>query len=212
MRQNRLYLKKKRKSAEFQCPRFPSDGNRRLNSFECSWMHQNVMLLCHRVFVVVLVVLSIMWIPVVETAQGSQLFHYIQSIQSFLSPPICAVYVLAVTWKRVNEKVIILMFFFDLCAHIWSTDQIVNSVVLAVRKTIILMFTVFQVAFRGGRGIAHSPTSTDVIKLKHPFMASLSQHLLLSSRGMIIALHLFLETIMFKLFGTNYEVVNLIMY
>lgn len=55
-------------------------------------------------FVIVLVVISIIWIPIIEAAQGSQLFHYIQSVTSFLAPPVCAVYVLAITWERINEK------------------------------------------------------------------------------------------------------------
>lgn len=57
-----------------------------------------------RIFVLVLVVISIIWIPVIEAAQSSQLFHYTQSIQAYLAPPVCAVYVLAVFWGRINEK------------------------------------------------------------------------------------------------------------
>ena len=38
-----------------------------------------------------------------QASQGSQLFNYIQSITSFLAPPICAVYLLAVFWPRTNE-------------------------------------------------------------------------------------------------------------
>ena len=59
-----------------------------------------------RCFVVALVVISIIWIPIIEAAQGSQLFHYIQSVTSYLAPPVCAVYVLAVSCERINEKVI----------------------------------------------------------------------------------------------------------
>ena len=36
----------------------------------------------------------------VQASQGSQLFNYIQSITSFLAPPICAVYLLAIFWPR----------------------------------------------------------------------------------------------------------------
>uniref|UniRef100_A0A8W8L597 Uncharacterized protein n=1 Tax=Magallana gigas TaxID=29159 RepID=A0A8W8L597_MAGGI len=34
----------------------------------------------------------------------SELFHYIQAITSFLAPPVCAVYVLAVFWKRTKNR------------------------------------------------------------------------------------------------------------
>lgn len=57
-----------------------------------------------RCFVVALVVVSILWIPVIEASSGSQLFDYIQSVSSFLAPPVCAVYVLAIGWSRINEQ------------------------------------------------------------------------------------------------------------
>lgn len=52
--------------------------------------------------VLILVAVSIVWIPIIQHI--SELFHYIQAITSFLAPPVCAVYVLAVFWKRTNEK------------------------------------------------------------------------------------------------------------
>jgi len=50
-----------------------------------------------------IVAVSIAWIPIIQKI--SELFHYIQGITSFLSPPVCAVYVLAISWKRINEHV-----------------------------------------------------------------------------------------------------------
>merc|ERR1719153_28560 len=62
------------------------------------------LLLVGRLFVLVLVGISIIWIPIIQASQGSQLFNYFQSITSFLSPPICAVYMLAFFWPRTNEQ------------------------------------------------------------------------------------------------------------
>lgn len=53
-----------------------------------------------------IVAVSICWIPMVQAAQGGQLFDYIQSISSYLAPPIAAVFFLAIFVKRVNEPVI----------------------------------------------------------------------------------------------------------
>ena len=61
------------------------------------------LLLVGRLFVLVLVAISIVWIPIIQASQGSQLFNYIQSITSYLAPPICAVYLLAIFWPRTNE-------------------------------------------------------------------------------------------------------------
>ncbi|CAL8282596.1 unnamed protein product [Boreogadus saida] len=57
-----------------------------------------------RVFVLVLVVLSVLWIPVVQASQGGQLFIYIQSISTYLQPPVAVVFILGCFWKRTNEK------------------------------------------------------------------------------------------------------------
>ncbi|KAL4223812.1 Sodium/glucose cotransporter 1 [Mactra antiquata] len=54
-----------------------------------------------RFCILVLVAIAILWIPIVQNF--GELFHYIQAITSFLAPPICAVYVLAIFWKRTNE-------------------------------------------------------------------------------------------------------------
>ncbi|KAI5610178.1 sodium/glucose cotransporter 4 [Silurus asotus] len=57
-----------------------------------------------RVFVLFLVVLSILWIPIIQSANSGQLFDYIQSITSYLAPPITAVFLMAIFWSRVNEQ------------------------------------------------------------------------------------------------------------
>ncbi|XP_040578218.1 sodium/mannose cotransporter SLC5A10 isoform X2 [Lepeophtheirus salmonis] len=64
---------------------------------------ENELVIVGRIFVFILVIISILWIPVIQSANDSQLFIYIQSITSFLSPPICAVYLLALFWTPTNE-------------------------------------------------------------------------------------------------------------
>uniref|UniRef100_W5L7T6 Solute carrier family 5 member 9 n=1 Tax=Astyanax mexicanus TaxID=7994 RepID=W5L7T6_ASTMX len=57
-----------------------------------------------RVFILLLVVLSILWIPIIQSANSGQLFDYIQAITSFLAPPITAVFIMAIFWSRMNEQ------------------------------------------------------------------------------------------------------------
>ncbi|XP_039630705.1 sodium/myo-inositol cotransporter 2 isoform X2 [Polypterus senegalus] len=57
-----------------------------------------------RVFVLVLVVISVLWIPLVKASQGGQLFIYIQSISSYLQPPVAIVFIAGCFWKRTNER------------------------------------------------------------------------------------------------------------
>ncbi|XP_012673237.2 sodium/myo-inositol cotransporter 2 [Clupea harengus] len=57
-----------------------------------------------RVFVLVLVCVSVLWIPLVQASQGGQLFIYIQSISIYLQPPVSVVFMAGCFWKRTNEK------------------------------------------------------------------------------------------------------------
>lgn len=65
----------------------------------------SIVLAGFRIFILVLMCISLVWIPVIQTANSGQLFDYIQSVTSFLAPPITAVFVMAVFWPRVNEQV-----------------------------------------------------------------------------------------------------------
>uniref|UniRef100_A0A672KIP3 Solute carrier family 5 member 9 n=1 Tax=Sinocyclocheilus grahami TaxID=75366 RepID=A0A672KIP3_SINGR len=56
------------------------------------------------VFILLLVALSIVWIPVIQAANSGQLFNYIQSITSYLASPITTVFIMAILWGRVNEQ------------------------------------------------------------------------------------------------------------
>ncbi|XP_075390003.1 sodium/glucose cotransporter 1 isoform X2 [Tenrec ecaudatus] len=61
------------------------------------------LMIAGRLFILVLIGVSIAWVPIVQSAQSGQLFDYIQSITSYLGPPIAAVFLLAIFCKRVNE-------------------------------------------------------------------------------------------------------------
>uniref|UniRef100_A0AC11CN55 Solute carrier family 5 member 4 n=1 Tax=Ovis aries TaxID=9940 RepID=A0AC11CN55_SHEEP len=62
------------------------------------------LLIVGRLFIILLIAISIVWVPLVQVAQNGQLFHYIESISSYLGPPIAAVFLLAIFCKRVNEQ------------------------------------------------------------------------------------------------------------
>lgn len=74
------------------------------------WTHirprasERELMIVGRVFVLALVLVSILWIPVVQASQGGQLFIYIQAISSYLQPPVAVVFIMGCFWKRTNEK------------------------------------------------------------------------------------------------------------
>ena len=49
--------------------------------------------------------ISVLWLPVLEAAQGSQLWNYIQSMTSYITPPWVVVFILGIFWKRTTERV-----------------------------------------------------------------------------------------------------------
>jgi SSS family solute:Na+ symporter len=49
----------------------------------------------------ILVGLGLLWIPLMRLISG-QLYQYLQSVQAYISPPIAAVFLLGVLWRRVN--------------------------------------------------------------------------------------------------------------
>ncbi|CAL9698699.1 unnamed protein product [Knipowitschia caucasica] len=56
-----------------------------------------------RLTVVFVVLISIAWVPVIIEMQGGQMFYYIQEVCDYLTPPIAAMFLLAVLWHRCNE-------------------------------------------------------------------------------------------------------------
>jgi SSS family solute:Na+ symporter len=55
-----------------------------------------------RVATTIMVVIGLAWIPVIQGARG--LYEYLQGVQSYLAPPIFAVFFLGVFMKRLNAK------------------------------------------------------------------------------------------------------------
>ncbi|KAM9344104.1 sodium/myo-inositol cotransporter isoform 1-T2 [Pholidichthys leucotaenia] len=65
---------------------------------------QRELLIVGRLFIVLMVAISIAWVPVIIEMQGGQTYLYIQEVAGYLTPPIAALFLLGVVWKRCNEK------------------------------------------------------------------------------------------------------------
>ena len=52
----------------------------------------------------VIVILGIIWIPIMEKIGGGVMYQYLQNVQSYIAPPVAAVFILGILWKRVNSK------------------------------------------------------------------------------------------------------------
>lgn len=83
---------------------FSSIYDSRITSIHCNLTNVRYIHFC-RVFIVVMCVVGICWVPIITEFQGGQLFIYIQAISAYLAPPVASVYLIAIFWKRSNEKV-----------------------------------------------------------------------------------------------------------
>ncbi len=56
-----------------------------------------------RVATTIIVILGLLWIPFMSRI-SNELYLYLQSVQAYISPPIAAVFLLGVGWKRINGQ------------------------------------------------------------------------------------------------------------
>jgi len=62
------------------------------------------LLLVGRIATGVVVIAGMLWIPVMKVISGGGLYQYLQSVQGYLAPPITAVFLLGLFWKRLNGR------------------------------------------------------------------------------------------------------------
>ncbi|MBA2498135.1 MAG: sodium/solute symporter [Chitinophagaceae bacterium] len=61
-----------------------------------------------------IVVLGMLWIPIMDKIGGGVLYQYLQNVQAYIAPPITAVFVLGILWKRINALGAIATLFYGL--------------------------------------------------------------------------------------------------
>lgn len=88
-----------------------------------------------RVATIVVVGAGLLWIPVMARISQGGLYEYLQSVQGYLAPPITAVFVLGLLWRRVNA--------------VGAVTGLIVGFALGLSKTIV------QAIF--GRGKVESP-------------------------------------------------------
>ena len=56
-----------------------------------------------KIATVIIVILGIIWIPIMERIGGGVMYQYLQNVQSYIAPPVTAVFLLGIFWKRVTS-------------------------------------------------------------------------------------------------------------
>lgn len=62
----------------------------------------------------IIVVLGMLWIPIMDRIGGGVLYQYLQNVQAYIAPPITAVFVIGILWKRMNAQAAIATLFYGL--------------------------------------------------------------------------------------------------
>lgn len=57
-----------------------------------------------RLVTVIMVALGLLWIPFIGLLSDERMYVYLQSVQGYISPPIAAVFLFGIFWRRVNAK------------------------------------------------------------------------------------------------------------
>ena len=86
----------------------------------------------------IIVVLGIIWIPIMEKIGGGVMYQYLQNVQSYIAPPVTAVFLLGILWKRVNSTAAITTLFTGLIllilrlgSEIYYQPQIVSGEIVS---------------------------------------------------------------------------------
>jgi SSS family solute:Na+ symporter len=72
---------------------------------------QKTLVLVGRISTLVLIFLGLLWIPVMKKI-SSEIYQYLQSVQAYISPPVAAVFLFGILWKRINGKGAVAALFF----------------------------------------------------------------------------------------------------
>jgi SSS family solute:Na+ symporter len=62
----------------------------------------------------IIVLLGMLWIPIMNKIGGGILYQYLQNVQAYIAPPITAVFVIGILWKRMNGQAAIATLFYGL--------------------------------------------------------------------------------------------------
>ena len=85
----------------------------------------------------IIVVLGIIWIPIMQKIGRGVMYQYLQNVQSYIAPPVAAVFLLGIIWKRVNSKAAIstlimglFLLFLRLGSEIYFQTEISSNTVI----------------------------------------------------------------------------------
>ena len=90
-----------------------------------------------KIATLIIVILGIAWIPVMEKIGGGVMYQYLQNVQAYIGPPVTAVFLLGILWKRINAQASIVtlsaglvLLFARLSSEIYFQSEISSGIVV----------------------------------------------------------------------------------
>jgi len=57
-----------------------------------------------KIATVVIMIIGFLWVPFLEALSKGTLYQYLQSVQAYIAPPITAVFLVGILWKRATSQ------------------------------------------------------------------------------------------------------------
>ncbi|KAJ8313630.1 hypothetical protein KUTeg_008191, partial [Tegillarca granosa] len=87
---------------------------------------QKELLIVGRIFIILMCGFSILWIPIVKSANEGKLFTYMTAVESYLGTPLGVLFLMSLLWKRTTEAAV---FWGLVIAHIFGGVRLVLEMV-----------------------------------------------------------------------------------
>lgn len=97
-----------------------------------------------RIATTVVVLLGILWVPIIEQLAGGSLYNYLQNVQSYIAPPITAVFLLGIFSSRINSNGALVTLFSGLAI---AAVRLILEVVKGSLNPDSLLFTIADMNF-----------------------------------------------------------------
>ena len=100
-------------------------------------MSEKSLLNIGKIATAIIVILGVVWIPIMENIGGGVMYQYLQNVQSYIAPPVTAVFLLGILWKRVTSDAAIatlicglIILVLRLGSEIYFQEEILSGVIV----------------------------------------------------------------------------------
>ena len=76
-----------------------------LSAYLIAHMYLTILFLLYRIFIVLMCVIAILWVPMVKAFQSGRLFNYMVAVEGYVGSPLGVLFLLSIFSTRITETV-----------------------------------------------------------------------------------------------------------